>query len=395
MAQDQHGLLKKYGKGGGMTSWPKFDLEGFTGLYTDLQNIASPTFEKNYLEKRSSISHDLIRPAAQPAKIILSPITDETSINYQTCAFEVQKLDLKTSTEFDAWCTANPEERLRLCIPSAPHSDYANAGWVDWRTFLGNPEGELESPAKGATASAAKPTGKPTVARGASRSLVRKSSSRMALDINMHAVRKVIGSDIPLDQRVEKIFTEFDKDHSGLLEAEEVRQMLTAMDVDVIDDDDFESVMQTLDVNNDGGIGLKELSAWITKHSNEADAATKKRGNARKRFACIFGWLSFCLSGCPCLKSKGSNSDNVAAGAFTSMLIKVTGGFCCRARFKKMFQPRGRWNTEPTFSTIYGAWFETLTYSGRWFGICMSLSLSPTLSLSISFSLARSLSLSL
>ena len=39
MGKDPHGLMKKHGKGGGMTGWAKFNLEGFKGLYTDLKKI--------------------------------------------------------------------------------------------------------------------------------------------------------------------------------------------------------------------------------------------------------------------------------------------------------------------------------------------------------------------
>jgi hypothetical protein len=178
-----------------------------------------------------------------------------------------------------------------------------------------------------------------------------------------------MGYDIPTEERVAKVFATFDKDKSISLCPEEVKLMLLAMDIDIDSDDHFQTIMHTLDVDKNGRVELNELNAWVTSNCTEEDAAAKKRGIKRARFGCLTSWLLFCANGCPCLKSKGSNSDNVAAGTFTSMLIKVTGALCCRQRFKRMFKPRGRWTTDPTFSATYGAWFETLTYSGRWFGM--------------------------
>merc|ERR1711865_33285 len=141
------------------------------------------------------------------------------------------------------------------------------------------------------------------------------------------------------------------------------------MDIDIDSDDHFQTIMHTLDVDKNGRVELNELNAWVTSNCTEEDAAAKKRGIKRARFGCLTGWVAFCATGCPCLKSKGSNSDNVAAGTFAALLFRVTGALCCRQRFKKYFKPRGRWTTDPTFSATYGAWFETLTYSGRWFGM--------------------------
>ena len=49
----------------------------------------------------------------------------------------VQELGLGDVDEFQKWCKGNPEERVRLGVPSALDAVYA--GWTDWYRFFGTP----------------------------------------------------------------------------------------------------------------------------------------------------------------------------------------------------------------------------------------------------------------
>ena len=65
------------------------------------------------------------------------PVTAATRLGYAECQQVGQELGLGSKREFRKWCTDNPEERVRLGVPSAPDAVYAGTGWTDWYEFFG------------------------------------------------------------------------------------------------------------------------------------------------------------------------------------------------------------------------------------------------------------------
>jgi Ca2+-binding EF-hand superfamily protein len=189
-----------------------------------------------------------------------------------------------------------------------------------------------------------------------------------AKDIDIHHIRAVLRLDLPAEQRVETVFNMFDTDQSGFLDRDEVERLLLEMGFELLPDE-FDKVMKAMDPSGDGQVELKELSAWITAHESTHARFSKQRSSRRAKLGCIAAFSAFCAAGCPCASSEGSTADNVAAGAFAAKLFQAICGCCCRQRFKKMFAPRGRWVSDPLFSTVYGGWYEILTYNGRLFGM--------------------------
>lgn len=66
--------------------------------------------------------------------MILSEISD-TRISYNDLQLFVKEKGIKTKDEYHEWCKNNPEERLKLGIPSNPYEAYGDE-WNNWYDLL-------------------------------------------------------------------------------------------------------------------------------------------------------------------------------------------------------------------------------------------------------------------
>jgi len=64
------------------------------------------------------------------------PVTSDTRISYNDLQLFVKEKGIKSQDEYREWCKNNPEERLKLGIPSDPDKVYGDE-WNDWYDLCG------------------------------------------------------------------------------------------------------------------------------------------------------------------------------------------------------------------------------------------------------------------